>query len=282
VRRAIGLLAGLAFLVLGGAGFAASSSKPPPVDDLAAAVPDVPGKTWLDLLREIFPDIAEPKDARAAATASETIDLRSIGSGDESWGNCGDHIEITKLNFQAVRISGQTRLIVVPSFADNCLGLVALFDGDGKIVDAVNLQGDQHISFIDDYVRPLGPEGVLVTGWNWHDNSDQSYDDAELVIAKADGLTSIDGVFAFGSRDCRSQFTESPTIRVVPRSGTMARIEASVRRESKKFAEDCNTQVGKTVTTTFDAYWRWNAAKREYEPHTREFKILDKWNAKRF
>src|SRR5262249_57839133 len=91
--------------------------------------PCVPATTCSDPARQIAPDFADPADARTAATASESIDVRSIGSGDESWGNCSDPIEIKELDFQAVRLSGQTRLIVVPSFAGQREGLRAPFAG---------------------------------------------------------------------------------------------------------------------------------------------------------
>jgi hypothetical protein len=52
------LLAGLALMMLAaGAAFAASSAAPAPISDFTAAVPGMPGKTWLDLLRQLFPDV---------------------------------------------------------------------------------------------------------------------------------------------------------------------------------------------------------------------------------
>ena len=57
-----------------------------------------------------------------------------------------------------------------------CVGLIALFDDAGKLVNAVNVRGDIHISFGENYVRPLGANGALVIAHNWHDNSEQSYD----------------------------------------------------------------------------------------------------------
>jgi hypothetical protein len=62
----------------------------------------------------------------------------------------------------------------------------------------------------------------------------------------------------------------------------MARIEVAVKREARKLAADCQTQRGRTVTTTFNGSWRWNTKKNAYEPHTRELDLLGDWNQKHF
>jgi hypothetical protein len=129
-------------------------------DDFGSIVPGSAGKTWIDLLSQIFPDIVV--DPRGYATASKVIDLRSIGAGDESWVQCGDTIRFQDRDARPVRLAGRGYLIVTVMIEDDCVGPLALFDDAGKLVDAVNVRGDQHVSFSGDYVRPLGPEGALV------------------------------------------------------------------------------------------------------------------------
>ena len=43
--------------------------------------------------------------------------------------------------------------IVTVMIEDECVGPIALFDDKGKLVDAVNIRGDQHVSFSGEYVR---------------------------------------------------------------------------------------------------------------------------------
>jgi hypothetical protein len=282
VVRAARLLALLLGLLLCGAAPAAEAPKgPPPIDDFTAAVPDMPGTTWLDLLRPLFPGIAEATTMSAAATATGMIDLRSIGAGDDSWAQCGDKIELRSLDARPIQLGDKRRLVVTVSFADDCTGLLALFDAAGKLIDAVNVKGDQHVSFGDDYVRPLGAAGALVIASNWHDNSNQSYDIATLVLAKPDGFTSIGDVLAFGSRSCRDRFTEETVIRTAP-AAPMARIDALVKRREQKFAADCDTKRGPETVRVFTGNWRWNAAKSAYEAHTAQLDALAKSNAKDF
>ncbi len=172
-------------------------------------------------------------------------------------------------------------MAVPATIEDECVGVIALFDSAGKLVDAVNVRGDIHVSFSDDYVRPLGAEGALVIAHNWHDNSEQSYDSDSLILVKPGGFSDIGDVLAFGSRDCRSQFTETAKISLTPMA-TMARIDVEIKREANKLAEDCTTKTGPEIRTIFNGYWRWNAKKGAYEAHTRELDLLDKWNEKHF
>src|SRR5262249_24373979 len=155
-------------------------------------------------------------DSRRIGSATQMIDLRSIGAADDSWIGCGDRIDIEYAHAHPLQLAGQQRIVSVVELADECAAPLAMFDGDGKVVDAVNLRGDQHLTFSGDYFRPLGAAGALVIGHNWHDNSNQSYDLDLLVLAAPGGFSIIGDVFAFGSRDCRSQFTEDTTISIIP------------------------------------------------------------------
>jgi hypothetical protein len=258
-----------------------AAPAPGDIADLTEPVAGTSGKTGRDLLRQLFADLEVRADSRRIGSATQMIDLRSIGAADDSWIGCGHHIDIEYAHAHPLQLAGQQRVVVVVALADECAAPLAMFDGDGKLVDAVNLRGDQHLSFSGDYVRPLGSAGALVIGHNWHDNSDQSYDLDSLILAAPGGFSVIDDVFAFGSRDCQGKFTEDAKISIVP-AKPMARIEVAVKRETRKFAADCTTQVGRKVTTTFNGWWRWDVRKGAYEPHTRELDLLADWNQKHF
>ncbi|MBV9964340.1 MAG: hypothetical protein JO008_01465, partial [Alphaproteobacteria bacterium] len=210
-RRFVGLLV-LALLVSVAPAAAALDDH-----DFGGIAPGTAAKTWVDLLAQIFPDIAV--DPRGYATASKVLDLRSIGAGDESWIQCSDAIKFQDRDARPVRLAGRDYLIVTVTIEDDCVGPLALFDDAGKLVDAVNVRGDQHVSFSGDYVRPLGPEGALVIASLWHDNSSQSYDISSLVLVRPEGFSSIGDVLALGSRRCGDKsgelLLEEATISVV-------------------------------------------------------------------
>jgi hypothetical protein len=284
VRRAvIGLLAALVFLLAGtGVAFGGSSNAPAPVDDFSAAVPGLPGKTWLDLLRQLFPDIVETTTTRSAASAATIAPLRSIGFADDSWVRCEDGIELRNLGARPVQLAGRRHLIVTLEIPDDCFAPLALFDETGRLVDAVNVKGDQHVSFSGDYVRKLGRRGALVLASNWHDNSSQSYDATMLILARSDGLSPIGNVLTLGSRSCPEAMSESTTVRVMPDGAAFTRISVDVRRTVQKLAEDCETKRGRPPIATFTGSWRWDAAKSAYEPHTKALDELAAWNEKHF
>ena len=253
------------------------------VEDFAGSVPGIPGKTWLDLMDQVFTDIKASTEPNVAATASGLADkVHSVAGADDSWMGCVDPIKIASLDAHPLRLGGQDRLVVAPTLADECAALLALFDDKGGLVDVINLKGDQHGGLGANFLTPLGPAGALVTATNWHDNSDQSYDATILVLVKADGFSSIDTLLAFGSRDCTNMFTEQAKVDAAPGTGPMPRLDAAVTRESHRFAADCKTKIGREVKTTFNGYWRWNPKKGAYEAHTRELDLLAKWNEKHF
>jgi hypothetical protein len=258
-----------------------AAPAPGDIADLTEPVSGASGKTALDLLRQLFADIEARTDSRRIGSATQMIDLRSIGAADDSWIGCRDRIDIEYAHAHPLQLAGQRLIVVVVALADECAAPLAMFDGDGRLVDAVNLRGDQHLSFSGDYIRPLGSAGALVIGHNWHDNSNQSYDLDSLILAKPSGFSVIGDVFAFGSRDCQGQFTEDAKISTIP-AKPMARIEIAIKREARKFATDCATRIGRKVATTFNGSWRWNARKGAYEPQTRELDLLADWNQKHF
>lgn len=275
---ACGLLAALIFVAA-----PPVSAQEQIVQDFTEPVRGIPGKTWLDLMGQVFIGLAVSKEPDVAATASAIVDKEHpIAGADDSWIDCGDQIKIADLDPYHLRLGGQDRLVVAPSLADKCAALLALFDDTGKLIDLVNLKGDQHGGLGVGFLTPLGSQGALVTANNSHDNSDQSYDATILVLVKPDGFSSIGEVLAFGSRDCRIQFTEEAKVDAVPGTGPMLRIDAAITRETSRFAADCKTKVGREVKATFNGYWRWNAEKNAYDAHTPALDSLSKWNAKRF
>jgi hypothetical protein len=254
-----------------------ADDNPRPTGELGKQVPDMAGRVWADLLTQLFPDVTASNEPDAFATAMEMNDVRSIGVADDSWNFCGEKIGLKDFDAKVVRLGDRRRWVVTITMADECAALLALFDETGKLVDAVNVRGDMHVSY--EGVRPLGPEGALFIAWNWHDNSSQSYDDPMLVLVKTAGFSSIGRLPAFGSRSCREQFTEQPIITVTP-AAPMARIDAQVKRRTQKFAADCETKIGGEGLVTFDGYWRWNTKKGAYEPHLKELEALFDWNRK--
>ena len=222
------------------------------VEDLSTPVPGVPGKSWLDLMGQVFTGLEASNEPNVAAKATGLVDkVHSVAGADDSWVSCRDQIKIASLEVYPLRLGGEQRLVAAPSFADKCATLVALFDDKGVLIDVINLSGDQHGGLGTNFLTPLGPAGALVTASTWHDNSSQSYDETILVLVKPDGFSSIGVVLTVGTHSCGRQFTEEAEVGTAPGTGPMRRIDAAITRETQHFGTDCETKIGRMVKMTF-------------------------------
>ena len=235
------------------------------VDDFTASVPSVAGKTWIDLLRQVFPDIAV--DPKNGAIVHGDIDLRSIEKDGAFTDECPDQLQLRSLEVAEATVSGKRRLIVgVATDGDTCAAPVALFEasGEGKLLDAANVKQDKNYSFGHDFVRPLGADGQLVTVTNFHTNAGEGYDTETLILATVDKLSPIGSVFAKSEIECRRAVTQEATVAIAPDYGPFARIAGYIKTATRRLAADCQTPQGKEIIAIARTEWRWNAARRAY------------------
>jgi hypothetical protein len=122
-----------------------------------------------------------------------------------------------------------------------------MFDDQGKLIQAVNLKGDQHVEVGFERAHPLGPSGVLIVATNWHDNSNQSYSSQTLILGRSDGFAVIGVVRTFGDRFCRLGTTETATLQTRRPSGPMTQIEVEVRRTVQRYAANCGPSSGRSA-----------------------------------
>jgi hypothetical protein len=244
---------------------AAAPAMADTVDDFTAAVPGIPGKSWMDLLKQLFPDLAVgPKNE---AVVRGGIALRPIEEDGAFTDECLDELKLRSLEFAQVRISGKNRLIIgVATDGDTCAAPLALFEGsgDGKLLDAANVKQDKNYSFGRNFVRSLGEDGQLVVVTNFHTNAGEGYDTETLILATADKLSPIGSVFAKSEIDCRRSIAEEATISLAPDYGPFARITGYVKSSTRRVAPDCQTPQGKEMITIDRFDWRWSAARQAY------------------
>jgi len=253
----------LAALALGLA-LAAAPAAASEVDNFTAAVPGLAGKSWLDLLRQLFPDIAP--GAMSGAVLSGEIRLRPIEK-EAFGGECPDPLPLQQLEYQRATIAGKPRLIVgVGTGSDLCVAPLALFEGDGegKLLDAADVKQDAHYFFASGFVRPLGAGGQLVVASNNHEGSGGGYEIETLVMATDAAFSYIGSLFVHNERSCRTDADEQANIRTAPDAGPFARIVGEVKRTAQYRARDCETPSRKDTVTITRTVWRWNAARHAY------------------
>jgi hypothetical protein len=274
---------GLVALVLGASIVLGAAPAPAmTLDDLTAAVPDVPGKKWLDLLRQVFPDAAATGVYPNEAKATRMIAVRSLGPAEDKWIMCGDDFDVVSPEVESYRLSGKNRLILLFNGPDECAGIVALFDEKGTLLDAANVKSDRYTVLMGGNVRPLGRSGALLIVESGPDVTGELGRDTTLVLIKAGGFSALGDLRARRVRQCRELNGEGVSVHVTPGGGPMARIEVEMRRYTQQFAEDCKTKLGAEVVKIVTGDWRWNAATGSYEPRLDELKALADWDEKHF
>jgi hypothetical protein len=268
------------FLSLVGASAGAAEIK-----DLDAPVPGLSGRTWADVVRRIVSDARPTGDPFVKMTGREGIELRSLDGG-ESKPQWDKDIRITGVLAEPVIISGRNRLIVSLRLKAEDTGVAPLVlmegEGEGRVLDALDVATDMHTSFEEPLTRRLGADGVLVVVKGWHDNSSQSYDIRSLVMAGPEKFTRIGSVSSFGEGTCDRKMTQTARIDTKP-AQPFAEIRVSVTRKTSKLRRsDCETVIGKPKTEVIRGSFRWDPARNAYVGDTKALERLAKENEERF
>jgi hypothetical protein len=234
--------------------------------DFNAEVPGLAGRTWLDLLRQALPDAkTDPAQPHAHAEGPVTKPIR-IMPGDHEAGDDKAAVDLANIDAARVEIDGKPRWVALGEQDGFGLAPLMLFDGDGKLLDAVDVVADQHTSMDNAGPLPLGGGAAIVGIRNWHDNSSQSYDDLKLVLIAKDRFSLLDEQTATGERAARLATSEGLTFSVSPDPGKpFARIEVVLERQKQRLAEDGETKVGKPVVMRTRTSFRWSSVRAKYE-----------------
>lgn len=245
----------------------AASAAAEEVRDFTAAVPGLPGKTWLDLMRQVFPTIAPwpPPEYGAFIKYSEALpDIRGI-DGEPFSAGCRNPMPLDGLYVQRVVIADKRRLIVAPTDNEGCFAPVALFAADdGKLLDVADFKQDENTFFGDSFVRRVGSSGQLVMAENTHESSEGGYQIYTLALASADRLIYIGSTFTHNEVDCRKDIWRKATIRLISGKAGMAAIVGDIETTVKHKTADCSTPQGRDRISRERTIWLWDGATGRY------------------
>ena len=139
-------------------------------------------------------------------------------------------------------------------------------DGAGRLLDAVDVVGDMHTSMEETAPVALGGGAALAAVRNWHDNSEESFDDLTLALVAGDRFTLIGEAGGDGARTATARDAEGVSFDVRPERGrALASVVTTVTHEKQRFAADGETPVGRPVVQKWQRVFRWSAAKGHYE-----------------
>ncbi len=269
----------LAALWLGiAAASAADVAFPAPGD----AVPGTSGVTYLDLLREIVPDL-EPADAVYRGTT--VVPLRHIAGPDRQ---AEPPLEPTVADFSVLPLEGGRILLLVDlgMALDSAEGyaVLALFDpaATPRLVDAADVAFDRITWFMEPVRLDLGAGRQAVLTTSMHSNSSQAYVSDAIILIDADRLSLVDSVFTFSDKTCAFERAQEARIAT---SGTAepADIVVTVTERTVPTGADCGGEAvpeppGRTIRATYS----WNAAESRYVVDGDALRRLASENAERF
>lgn len=283
-RTDMKMAAGLAVAMLATAVFAA----PPDVPEVRDAVPGHPGVTYLDLLRQAIPGLAEnPADKNIEGHLAR---LRHL-AGPKFAGDPPDPVTMDLVEDVRFKAGGRPRIAILADLGqaqDSTRGtaMLAIFDDapKPKLLDAADVALDMNTSLDRVAKLALAPGDDALVTYSEHFNSNQAYGARLLAFLRGDKLRLIGVRTTFNDRACGFDRKEDPTFMARPDPGApYARIDVVVAERLTRTGEDCgDQQVPRAYARTWRGGWRWNAAKARYEAIGGDLDRLDKLNEARF
>lgn len=258
---------------------AAEVTFPAPVD----AVPGANGVTYLDLLREIVPDLVEADGVYRGKTV---VPLRHVAGPDRQ---AEPPQEPTVADFSVLTLAGSGRILLLVDLgmatdAAEVYAVLALFDPAGKprLVDAADVAFDRMTWFLDPVSIDLGAGRLAVLTMSMHSNSNQAYVTTGIVLV-GDRLELVDSIFTFDETACAYERTQRLAVEVRPEGSGPAAIAATVVDTTAPTGADCGEDPApQPATATIGVTWRWDEGEKRYRPDSDALERLAAEAAERF
>ena len=255
--------------------------------ELGEAVPGADGITYLDLVRQVVPDIAE---ADGMYQGRKVIDLRHIG-GDEMKSAPPETLSLFNAAVLPVRSDGKDRLLILLDLSQGAetaegFAVLALYNlaETPALVDAAGVGFDLSTNFLEPNRLSIGEGKDVALTTSMHFNSSQTYVTSALILIRNDSLQLVDTIFTFDERYCGFERRQLPAFRAGDRDGrTYSDIVATVTETLEPTGETCDAEEGlepskRTITVTY----RWDEAASRFIADSDAFERLAKENETRF
>lgn len=281
MRGRLQLTALTAALALG-AGASCAAELP----DIHDAVPGHAHVTYLDLLRQVVPSLAE-NAANHDLEGHLAKPLRHI-AGKDYEGEPPDPLTAsTIVESREIVSGGKKRLVVLadlgpdPDRAYNT-ALLALYDDAPKprLLDAVDVGVDKDTAFNDQDRLALGPGDTALVTVSEHFNSDQSYDPRVIILVRRDRFQLVDTIFLLNEHGCGWERTETPVFSTRPDpKSPYAAIVLTVTETMKTTDDDCgDDKAPKPYRRIWRTVWSWDAGTGQYVDRAHGLDRLQKLN----
>jgi hypothetical protein len=252
---------------------------------LADAVPGAGGATYLDLARQVLPDLALEGETYKGRTV---IDMRHIGGTD--FGTAPrDLFSVSAIDVLSVRAEGRDLLAVLLDLgSDEAEGFaaLALFDPPEAepLFDAAQVGLDRSTSFGTLARLPLGPGDDLIVTTSTHFNVHQGYAITAMSFVRDGRLQLVDTISTLDDRACGFERTQLPAFRAGERGDRpYADIVVRVTEETKRTEESCGAaELPAAAVRTVEATYRWDAAQMRFVAGSDALEMLARETEARF
>jgi hypothetical protein len=255
--------------------------------DVTDAVPGHAGLSYFDVARLIVPDLAKTDDG---ASGHKVVPFRHI-EGKDMLAPPSDPITLGVAPIQAIAIPGQpNRLLVMVDLGGSDgnveeAELLGLFDLSGKptLLDVVEVGNDRWTAIDTAHAPPMLAAGApLLVVDSGHSNSNESYDEQEMIFLRNGRFQLIDTLFTYNESLCGYDHTQEPTYAIVPAPGPYRSFRLSVRETVKHNDDQCgdDAKIPPASVRAYSGTYVWNAARGRFVTTSAQLKALDAKNTK--
>lgn len=172
---------------------------------LDEAVPGHPETTVAALIGRLVPGLAI---ADGIARGEVDLDLPHIVDQDYLAG-APTQVDLGHVNLLAIEAEGAGRLLLFSELGEDGTAIMALFDDDLALLDAVQVGTDRFTALGEVPLLRIGPQdqAVILTSTHW--NSNQGYVDTLLVLVRDGKFQPVDSIFTFSDHSCNYEQRQS-------------------------------------------------------------------------
>jgi len=257
-------------LILCGAWFVPARPAPSLVVKSDDVVSGHPGLTYLDLVRELAPDLALNRSDGQIEGHSKTLP-RHLGGGADD--DAPDPLVLGFMQARRVRVAGRPRIALIADLGQPpdqvaTATVLLLFDDAPRprLLDAAQVSSAEDTEF-DNALLRLSPGDDAVVVYNEHSDADLSLGSYTIVSLTGDRLGMIDRFPVSSERACGWSDIETTTFTTAPDPGRpYRRIDVAVSADFKRAPDDCGSSpIPKGRSGVYRAAFRWRPAHRRFE-----------------
>ena len=259
--------------------------------EIGARVPGSANLTYVDLLKQVIPDLAL---ADGEATGAQVRPLRHIAEG--FGGDPPGNIAIRTVDPLTLEAEGRKHLLVLANLGASEdrveeTVILALFEQGPSpaLLDVVDVGMDRFTSLGKPPLLFIGPKDEAVVTTSSHHNSSQSYRSTALIAVREGKFKLIDRFSTFGDRLCKGsdELVNSQSLSFATQASKGGRchvIRATAIEGATVKAGACGGKEGRQRTSSrrWSTSYHWSEAEQAFIQSSDALKDLEARNEKRF